>query len=311
MEKNTKVLLVIGALLAFFLVACGAMLMGGVAAFGVYRWLDVRHDAAVVPGPEEWSEPAVPRATPVPEFRGEMFGALLVEVMPGSAAERAGLQPGDLIVAVDRRAMDEGSNLTDLIGGYKPGDRVTLEVWRPGGYPSDVQVTLDENPNEPGAPRLGVTYMPWQGSAEMPWPGAMLEGEPEEVPEPLWTPMPGWQGARGLVVVELVEGGPAQQAGVQMGDILTRMDGKEVGVRQDVVDLLAQYAPGDQVVLTLYRHRSRGSREVTVTLGENPDRPGMAYLGVSLGETMREFEQPGPRGIQEPQSYQPQPVLPG
>ena len=313
MEKNTKVLLIVGALLAFVLVACGAMLVGGVAAYGVYRWFDVQHDTSAVIGPEEWAEPPIPRATPAPEYRGEMFGALLVEVAPGSAAERAGLQPGDLIVAVDRRAMDEGSNLADLIGGYQPGDRVTLEVWRPGEYPSDVQVTLDENPDRAGAARLGVTYRPWQGPADWPWPGAMQEFEPEEWLDPQRTPMPGWRGTRGLVVVELVEGGPAEQAGVQVGDILTRLDGQEVETRQDVIDLLAQYEPGDKVVLTLYRHRNRQSREVTVTLGEHPNTPGMAYLGVSLGEGLLEFEQPGPRGIQEPQSLRPRavPVLPG
>lgn len=297
MDRNGKVLLVVGALLAIFLVACGAMMVGGAVAYGAYRWLDNRGmEAGVVVEPEEWAEQLV---TPAPEHRSEVFGALLVEVVAGTAADRAGLQPGELIVAVDGMPMDATHSLADLIGSYQPGDRVTLEVWRPGEYPDELQAVLGENPDQPGAPQLGVTFMPWQGPAEMPWPGV----ESEEWQQPSWTPSPRWQGSRGLVVVELIEGGPTDMAGVEVGDVLTQVDGAEVETRQDVIELLAQYVPGDKVVLTLFRHRNRQSREVTVTLGEHPDAPGMAFLGVSLGESMLDFELPGPKGLQEPQSF--------
>ena len=60
-------------------------------------------------------------------------GAWVHQVAPGSAATAAGLQPNDVIVAVDGHPIDAASSLTADIAGYNPGDRVTLSVMRPSG----------------------------------------------------------------------------------------------------------------------------------------------------------------------------------
>lgn len=68
-------------------------------------------------------------------------GALILEVMPDSAAEAAGLQAGDIITAVDGIPLDEERGLPDLINDYEVGDTVTLSVLRAGAS-SEVQATL-------------------------------------------------------------------------------------------------------------------------------------------------------------------------
>jgi putative serine protease PepD len=59
-------------------------------------------------------------------------GAIVVDVIPGTAAENIGLRPGDLIVAVGPERIEDMSELASVIRGLTPGARVTLEVNRRG-----------------------------------------------------------------------------------------------------------------------------------------------------------------------------------
>jgi len=73
-------------------------------------------------------------------------GALVVEVAPGSPAEDAGVQEGDVIVALDGDAVDGAEALGDLIAEREPGDVITLTVDRDG-----VQTTLQPTLGDPDA----------------------------------------------------------------------------------------------------------------------------------------------------------------
>lgn len=66
-------------------------------------------------------------------------------VQPGSAAARAGLREGDIIIAVNGVRLDYGTSLRQLLLGYKPGDTITLTVLR-DGRERNIQVTLGERP---------------------------------------------------------------------------------------------------------------------------------------------------------------------
>jgi serine protease Do len=57
-------------------------------------------------------------------------GILIDEVLPGSAASRARLRPGDVIVAIDGRETRSLLELQKLIGSRRVGDRVTVRVRR-------------------------------------------------------------------------------------------------------------------------------------------------------------------------------------
>lgn len=66
-------------------------------------------------------------------------------VQPGSAAARAGLREGDIIIAVNGVRLDYGTSLRQLLLGYKPGDTITLTILR-DGRERNIQVTLGERP---------------------------------------------------------------------------------------------------------------------------------------------------------------------
>lgn len=62
-----------------------------------------------------------------------------------------------------------------------------------------------------------------------------------------------------------VDGGPAADAGIQRGDIITKIDDAVVGERNGLAALLAQYAPGDTITVGLIRDGNEQSVEVTLT----------------------------------------------
>jgi len=109
-----------------------------------------------------------PEDLPVlPEFQrmGVSAGALIVDVTPDSPAEQAGLREGDVLVALDGKALDEESDLAALIAGYEPGDEITLEVSELGMQAADesreVKVVLAEHPDDEGKAYLGVSFVPF------------------------------------------------------------------------------------------------------------------------------------------------------
>ncbi len=59
-------------------------------------------------------------------------GALVAEVVPNSAADAAGLQPGDVITGVDGQEITENSQVGDIVRAMEPGDSITIEYERQG-----------------------------------------------------------------------------------------------------------------------------------------------------------------------------------
>lgn len=76
-------------------------------------------------------------------------GALVRGVEQGSPAEKAGLEPGDIILKFDGKAIDKSSDLPRMVGNTKPGSKSTIQVWRRGSL-VDKQITVGEF--EPEAP---------------------------------------------------------------------------------------------------------------------------------------------------------------
>ncbi len=72
---------------------------------------------------------------------GEVRGAVVREVRPGSAAEQAGLENGDIVTRIDDRLVTDAESLIAAVRSYRPGDEVELTVVRDGETVT-VQVTL-------------------------------------------------------------------------------------------------------------------------------------------------------------------------
>ena len=70
-------------------------------------------------------------------------GALIAEISPGGAADKAGLQNGDIITAVNGKPINDPHELRLSVGGMNPGDKVTVTYLR-DGQSRTAEVTLGE-----------------------------------------------------------------------------------------------------------------------------------------------------------------------
>lgn len=111
---------------------------------------------------------------------------------------------------------------------------------------------------------------------------------PREMPHQEWPGVPG-RGTivlgTGALIVEVVPDGPAERAGLREGDWIVAVEGKALDAENDLATLIGRQAPGDEVTLevaALGRRMGQETRKLTVTLGENPDDEGAAYLGVQF-----------------------------
>ncbi len=223
-------------------------------------------------------------------------GAQVIEVVDDSPASAAGLQVDDVITAVDGNPLDGEANLADVIGGYAPGDEVTLSVTRPGAEEEtlELSVTLGENPDDADKAFLGIRYArsAMFDMQEMPEGFAPFFGQemPFTLPLDRLAPdqdtMPGRVMTEGAVVLTVVELGPAEKAGLQAGDVITAIDDEAVDGPEALVDAVTSRQPGDTVVLTVTREGEDDAIEIEAVLGEHPDDPEKAYLGVSIGAFM-------------------------
>ena len=76
-------------------------------------------------------------------------GALIAEVTPGSGAEVAGLQNGDVIAAIDGKEVKAAEDVTSAVNAHKPGDQIKV-TFRRGDETKDADVKLGERPADAG-----------------------------------------------------------------------------------------------------------------------------------------------------------------
>ena len=70
-------------------------------------------------------------------------GALVRGVEQGSPAEKAGLEPGDIILKFEGKTIEKSSDLPRMVGNTKPGSRSAIQVWRRGSV-KDMHITVGE-----------------------------------------------------------------------------------------------------------------------------------------------------------------------
>lgn len=222
-----------------------------------------------------------------PGIRVTNTPAIIVrEVIEGGPADQAGIQAGDIITAINGEEVSGETDLRALLEDFEPGDTLTLKIQRMSeDEPLEVEVELGENPDEAGRAYLGISYVPVPGRLDMPGEGGWFrfdrrpfEGLPFDMP---FSELP--EGVRqGIVIGEVTAGSPAEQAGLEEGDVITAVEGQPVESPAALVETIRSYQPGDSLQLTVVRQGEEEPIEVEVTLGENPDQEGQAFLGVAV-----------------------------
>jgi serine protease Do len=144
-------------------------------------------------------------------------GALVASVEKGSPAERAGIEPGDVILKLNGQPVNESTELPVQIAGMNPGTTVNVQVWRNHatrdlsvklGAMEDKRTASNDSQQKEGG-KLGLAVRP------------LTSDEKREA-----------NTKDGLLVEQA--SGPAAEAGLQQGDVVLAANGSPVSSVNDL-----------------------------------------------------------------------------
>jgi len=182
-------------------------------------------------------------------------GALVNSVEKGGAADKAGIQPSDVILKFDNKEVATSNELPRIVASTKPGAKVSVQVWRKGEK-KDLQIVVGETPDERTAKRSAPTK---KGSSEALTKLGLTASEltPDQRKE--------LNVANG-VLVENAEG-IAAKAGIRRGDVIQAVNNQEV---KSVDELNRLLSPGDRArTVALLVKRGDGSIYIPLKLNGN------------------------------------------
>lgn len=180
------------------------------------------------------------------------------QVFKESPAAKAGILVGDLLLRVGEKQISKYADVIETIRPLKAGDKVKLLV-RSGNADKDVEVTL--------ASRPGQTRT--QGG-----PGGL--GGPRQAPSDAYMGVFGEDAKGGAKLTQISDGGPAEKAGLEVGDIVTSINGGKIASYTEFIEVLRPKKPEDKLKLSLLRKEK--VLEVEVTLDSRPGAPNKSRL---------------------------------
>lgn len=174
----------------------------------------------------------------------EGFGAVIVEVIKETPAAGAGLRAGDVVVAIRERPVVDTRSLQRAVAAARVGETVKLTVLRQEEGRRPMQIQIGAMPDAVAAERVAAEY-------------GFLVRDPEGQPE--------LGGARPPAVPSVAAVLPrsrAERAGLQVGDVLTEVNGHPVITLDAVREALLAAGPDGPLPLVVRRDQDR----VMVTL---------------------------------------------
>jgi serine protease Do len=177
---------------------------------------------------------------------GISLGVRVRGVASGSPAAEAGVEPNDIIIALDGVPVYSPRRLQWMMSKRPAGEAVKLSVRRGEGGSAEV-LDLSLVPES----RSATTHTP-EGAVTpqgaMAWLGVRMQPIDRVSRQGIADPS-----GRGVLIADVGADGPAAKAGMQPGDVLVRIDRKEIWSVRDVYRALAFFDPGDEVELEVIR----------------------------------------------------------
>jgi serine protease Do len=173
---------------------------------------------------------------------GQDSGALIAGVQNDTPASKAGIQPGDVITSVNGKSVKNPRELAVDIAAVQPGDDAKLQVLR-DGQNRTVSVKVGQLPGEQMAKNEG----PQQSREKL---GLALAPLSPDMRSQLDVP----DGTNGAVIREVQPGSPAEQAGLQSGDVIVGVAGKSVDSPSAAANAIRTAAKDHAVALRIIRN---------------------------------------------------------
>jgi len=164
-------------------------------------------------------------------------GVVVTDIWTGGAADRAGIVRGDVITAVGDDQIDDPAGLTYHIGARRPGEDVSVRIWR-NGQARTLRVTIETPPDSPPADKRVI-------AGRSPLSGAtVINLSPASAQQYGGDPF----ASRGVMVVD-VGAGFAHNIGVQPGDLIREVNGHKIATTADLVEATARDSLGWSLVI--------------------------------------------------------------
>ena len=186
-------------------------------------------------------------------------GAVVQQVQPKAPASKAGVQAGDVVVALNGKPIEGSAQLTRGVSAVPPGGKVTLTVLR-DGKKKEIGVALGTRPDEASLARGEAPE-----GREEPEEGSVSQGKPKDVKlgvrlAPLTAEVAKEMkldpGEKGVVVAEVISDSPADRAGLQRGDLILEVNREKVSRPDQIVATVSKMKTGQVVLLRVKRGNS-------------------------------------------------------
>ncbi len=172
------------------------------------------------------------------------WGVLVGDATPGGPADIAGVQPGDIILSLDGKVMENGRQFQVNLYRYGIGDVVNLEILR-GQEQKAVQVAVLERAGDPERFMRRVS----RERNLVPRLGILAIGLNRDLAKML----PPLRRSSGVIVAALVADGPYWKTEFQPGDVIHAVNRTPVGDLPDLRKALEPVQPGDAVAVQIER----------------------------------------------------------
>ncbi len=183
----------------------------------------------------------------------EAKGALVSSVEKGSPADRAGIEPGDVVVALDDREVEDPRDLARLVAKAGPGRQVEITIVRRGTRKT-ITVELGEMPTTTAEAETGPA------AAETPKLGLVVSPVTPERRDELGLP----ENVTGVLVNEVLPDSPAAEKGIRPGDVIASVDGQPVRDAGDLRKAVSKAREAGRKAVLLRVFRSGEARFVAV-----------------------------------------------
>ncbi len=180
-------------------------------------------------------------------------GVLINEVYPDSAAQKAGIQVGDIVTQINGVRTTDSTVLLNRVAQFKPGESVDVTIFRKGKTQT-LSAVLGDRAMQFASQSGGRPSRGGSGDRDVPQPqaearlGITIEPLTPEIAAQLNA-----QGKRGVVVSAVESGSIAAQQGLQRGDIIAMADMKPIATVEDFNAVIADADMAKGVALQIHR----------------------------------------------------------
>jgi serine protease Do len=167
-------------------------------------------------------------------------GALISGVDPDAPGSKAGLKTGDVITELDGKPVTDAGQLQMTVGQKRPGDTIHLQVMR-DSKPMSIAVTLEALGGDKGTEIAGSEH----GKGR--WGLSLADLTPEVRNEVQVQPS-----VHGAVVEDVKPGSPADNAGLQRGDVIMEVNRQSTKSAADVAQVLSSVPNGQDALVLVW-----------------------------------------------------------